>query len=722
MTFTTQHRVRYLTIAAAMLAAASPAAAAVDPERNATTPVGSHWWVGKSESQLRQAAKDRGERVISINVDDPASGSLTAALVRNTGPYQRDGDFFVNKTGDQVVALTKGKKRRLIDLEAYQPSPGAATRFAGVTVPNTGASNKGWRWNYDLTQNGVTADLEKHKLRLTDLSTYVRGGQRRYAYVGIKNVGADKLKWWWYPGASAKAVRDKLATNHARLIDVERPSKGKLTVVMVRTQGQFSLGATGYTAGDLNRLIASQGVRITDIERYGDRFAAVTIDNVDAETGRLRSILRASPWKDAYFGVMAKKVGGPTYVRLADKALFQPYSVLKLLPHLYVMDRYDQVFDGNPGFLLGTVAFETDKTHKLDPSDPLYGQPVSDTPWCPADPPANEQTWTTTLAQTLSLALMHSFGPAHEALLNKYGPKKITARVQQLGLSHTVLYYGCKHSGQKDWYSNRSTLSELGYLFEAVETKKFFPNHWQLVRDQFYGLMGSGDKNLWVKPVVIDEAAKQGKSGSVAAFMSATEIKGKGGGVNFPQSDGTWSGGRSFSYRLTLPYRYGAAVMPRSFVGGWFVNDIKMPCNEEDATDPTASAKCKVFGVAMQTTYAAMIGEAQRLAIREALSTWPKTPSPPPPVRPADKPDLVIVPIAGAPPVIRNVGAVAAGAFRLSVRDTPTARPVLHSFTGLAAGAQVTTDVLCQPRRAFVVDADNEIAERDETNNAFTCP
>src|SRR5262245_44106199 len=171
-----------IVVAAILMAGAAQATAAVDPERNATTPTGWHWVTNTTEAKLRKFAADHGERVISIN-HEPPIGRLTAALVRNKGPYQRNGDFFVGKSPKQVIALTKKKGRRLIDLEPYQVMPGSKTRFDGVTVPNSGASGKGWWWNYDLTPDQVTADINEHKIRLVDLASYERNGSRRYAYV-----------------------------------------------------------------------------------------------------------------------------------------------------------------------------------------------------------------------------------------------------------------------------------------------------------------------------------------------------------------------------------------------------------------------------------------------------------------------------------------------------------------------------------------------------------
>ena len=224
--------------AAVALISAGQATAAEDPERNASTPTGWHWWGGQTPAQLEQREEDAGERVISINADDKYGNRFSAALVNNSGPYARAGDWFHDKTADEVVALTKGKKRRLVDLEPYAAF--GKTRFAGVTVPNTGASGKGWRWNFDLSAKDVKDEINTHKIRLTDLSVYKEFGQRRFAYVGIKNKGEDARKWWWYHDVSPDFVKAKAKEHKARLVDIERHGSKTQTVVMVRNEGVFS--------------------------------------------------------------------------------------------------------------------------------------------------------------------------------------------------------------------------------------------------------------------------------------------------------------------------------------------------------------------------------------------------------------------------------------------------------------------------------------------------
>ena len=117
--------------------------------------------------------------------------------MRNTGPYARTWSWWFDRDENGVKERVDALKSRIVDLEAY--TVGGKRRFAFVMVSNTGAAAKGWWWNYDLTASQVTDDINKHKIRLIDLDSYLVNGQRRYSYVGIKNAGVDAKSWWWYP-------------------------------------------------------------------------------------------------------------------------------------------------------------------------------------------------------------------------------------------------------------------------------------------------------------------------------------------------------------------------------------------------------------------------------------------------------------------------------------------------------------------------------------------
>jgi beta-lactamase family protein len=288
-------------------------------------------------------------------------------------------------------------------------------------------------------------------------------------------------------------------------------------------------------------------------------------------------------------------------------------SALKLVPHLYVMDLLDE----DPGLDMLDDPKGISWTSLKNKPDEIY---------CPfRDAGAATQMNTESLRTTLTRGLGESLNRAHEALVNKYGFGAINNRVHAMGLKETNVYPGCPQpQGQNDWTSNRTTLSDLGRLFEGVDTKQFFPKHWGQVSAEFYGLMANWGVNGGIKAVVADEAAKAGKSAIVDAFMKKVTLNGKGGGTIIPQPDGTYQGGRAFFGRLELPFVVGPnkTTTQKTFVGGYFVDNFTAPCNEDKAASSPNQA-CVNWKKKQDATYQLFFSEPFRIAIRKAITTWP---------------------------------------------------------------------------------------------------
>jgi hypothetical protein len=267
----------------------------------------------------------------------------------------------------------------------------------------------------------------------------------------------------------------------------------------------------------------------------------------------------------------------------------------------------------------------------LDDPKGIFWTSLKDKPdeiYCPfGDAGAATQTNTESLRKTLTRGLGESLNRAHEALVNKYGAETINIRIHAMGLADTNVFPGCPQPpGNNDWHSNTSTLTDLGRLFEGVDTKQFFPNHWNKVSAEFYSLMANWDVNGGIRAVVTDEAAKAGKSAIVETFMKKVTLNGKGGGTILPQSDGTFQGGRGFFGRLELPFVTGPnkAITAKTFVGGYFVDNFTAPCNEDKAAT-SSDTTCSAWKKKQDATYQLFFGEPFRLAIRKALATWPSS-------------------------------------------------------------------------------------------------
>src|SRR5262249_34425455 len=116
---------------------ANVSAAVEDPERNATTPIRWHCWTGRSKEGIDQLAQNADERVINVQVDSTSPLRFSAVMVKNTGPYARTGDWAYGSEAD-VTNKLNAENGRLIDLEPCTVN--GQRRFAYIWVRNTGAA------------------------------------------------------------------------------------------------------------------------------------------------------------------------------------------------------------------------------------------------------------------------------------------------------------------------------------------------------------------------------------------------------------------------------------------------------------------------------------------------------------------------------------------------------------------------------------------------------
>jgi hypothetical protein len=600
-------------IVSGVVQAAPAPGAAVDPERTLSLPVGTIFAKDRTASRIEEL-RAQGFRLTDIEVQGTNPYRFGAVFVRNTGPYTRTADWGNAMTGRELNAYIRGGNWRLIDLEPYRVD--GTRRYAFAAVRNVESARKvGWSWAANRTRAQIHDAVGKEGLRLIDVDSYLVNGERRYSYVAVRNRGVDRTGWRLIYAASPAFVQQQLEAGGYRLVDIERVENGKLAALMIRNpSGTFSLHSDDLTWTQLLRLTASNAVRIVDLDRYGDTWSAVMIDNAGPESARLRSIVRQSPYVNGFFGVFAKRVGGPVHVGLAHNYPYQPASVIKLASHLYTMDLLDK----------GQIDLDGDVVNWVSP----YGRP--EFILCGDD--ESKDFVKATLRATLELSLQKSDNAAHEALLNLYGADSITARMHQLGLERTEVYSSCPEAGQRDWQWNRTTLAEMGELFEGVDLGRFFPFRGSSTRETFYGLVKDWDESSF-RPVVEEEARPLGIGpAEVEEFLSLIQYDAKPGNIDLSgERAGSWMVWRAFSYRVAFPVKRLVTIRSfpslvtnlRTYVGGFFVHGLEAPCAQLASPSENAGIEgCLKYSGEMDAIFYKLPAESQRTAIREALTTW----------------------------------------------------------------------------------------------------
>jgi hypothetical protein len=652
-------------------APATAGAAAVDPGHNLDAPTGWHWYRDRAIPQIDKAIDAHGDRLIDIDVTTP--NRYLVAMVRNKGAYQRGAGnhWFTYRTRDAVVDLTKGKGWRLIDLEPQVRF--GKLRFAGIRVPNSGDSQKGWWWNYDLSIDGVKKDIDKHKIRLIDIERYRRGGKTRYAYVGIKNQGVDGSAWWWYVGLKPGKLASLTKKHNARLIDIERLPNGRLAVVMVRNEGTYWWWGHNMRQARMIEVFAMHGTRLIDVEQWRQngerRFSFVAIDNVAGEGARIRDLLDDTFEGRRFGGEVARgayvrQFGGPTIAGLAEKVPFQPMSVLKLLPFALAIDYLDREATppggGGPTTLASTVSWVA--ASKDDPDTEKVNE-ATDLPCLKAGAPGTE-SGSASLPDALQTMMWQSHNRTLDSVMGKFdrNPKAsddylqrdITAYVKGLGLKRTRMYQGCDGAEMKaPWFQNRSTLADLGRLYEKIVTGQAYSKQasTEAFKDWMINIAPGGASAAYtngtnVSPITGGAAGPAWTPGWITTmareevdpakytiaddFAALVRWRKKGGSAGYGKGGGKGWSGWADATNLELPVFNGAGL--RGYVTGWWVTGV----GSDESCRPDGTGN----DLGCAAAWSRESGDRNRLArelfrepIRQALATWslpPGAPNQPP--------------------------------------------------------------------------------------------
>ncbi|MCX7556218.1 serine hydrolase [Xanthomonadaceae bacterium JHOS43] len=327
--------------------------AAAQPTRFSDIETGWTWQYGASASTVN-AQNGQGQRV--VNLERVGTGSTyDMVTVTNSGSHAAPGTVVVhNQTFTQLNDYLTANNRRPLDLEVDES--GGQERLTTVTVPNSGATGvSGWGWLVRTSQADITTWLNQNPgLRPIDLEVYTLGAQKHYAVVAVGNSGAEQRTWGTFWNATPTTIGNILAANSpSLLLDLELESAGTAATPPrfsgIWVNAPVGAGHWWYPALDaqgVSERVAQHGARLVTLKRYArwdgaTRFAVSMIDNVNAETRRIRGILDSRP-AGGITGFQIKRAGGDVLASLNHDYGFEPASTLKIAHSAATMLRASQ--------------------------------------------------------------------------------------------------------------------------------------------------------------------------------------------------------------------------------------------------------------------------------------------------------------------------------------------------------------------------------------------
>lgn len=161
---------------------------------------------------------------------------------------------------------------RLVDIE-YRGSSLLGTTYDAVLVQNTGAYAAGWWWYTGLTAAQVSSNLATNQARLIDLEPYEdANGNLRFACIMVDNTGANAKAWWWYYNTTTTSLSSQLSTNNGRLVDLDTYTIGTTTYysgVMIANTGTDNRAwwwYTNVTPTQIGTYLNTNSARLYDLE------------------------------------------------------------------------------------------------------------------------------------------------------------------------------------------------------------------------------------------------------------------------------------------------------------------------------------------------------------------------------------------------------------------------------------------------------------------------
>ncbi len=608
-------------------------AAVEDPERNSTAVTAWGWHTGATIAQIT-AFINQGYRIIDLELRSSSGPTFSVAYVRDSGAYDRTWWWYVGLTQSQVSTRLSNHNARLIDIETYLVN--GSRRYAAVMVRNTGAAHKVWQWWVGQTIQGVSDKANAFNGRPIDIDRYSTSAGDRFAVILIKNTGVDAKGWWHYYNVTPEQIADNLSGK--RLIDIERVGSNRFDVVMQTAGSEHWWWYYGQSTSALANKASQLGARIYKIEPYissGNlRFAALLINDVNAETTRIRDLI-GNDLSRGSWGFYVKRVGGSEVIGLQSDTQFEPASAIKAAHAVHALKR---IKDTSLSLTSNVTWYAHPSFPARYPSDPEYSEPDSD-----ADDTSDKDvcayandghlltgaTYSDDIGPVLIKNMLEqSDNRATDGILRRFGFSAINATIAAIGMSRSHLWHrvGCPSNaaGQvQPWRHNVLTLRDITKLYERVQNGGLLGTG--IYRDKFWEYMPGGviDDSGALADMIVDEANDAGLSVSERnQFLSKVVSYAKGGSYGLcpddaPPCNAPVSQVRTVGGIIYLPFKGRAGIVSRAYVYGRFLDHFEVDCTfgQVDA------GSCPAWETATDALQTLAV-QTFRKIVRDALATW----------------------------------------------------------------------------------------------------
>ena len=631
---------------------------------------------GATPAEIDEYILQGGLRLVTLDTE-PNLQTFAAAFVPNNGAWATQSWWYPSLTKMEVEQKRIAHQARVVELDPYWV-PKKGWRYAVVLVPEAGKAGQVY---LELPESEMKKVLSQPGTSVVDFDSAAGvKGKTIYFVVTRSGVSQTSVMQSQYPDNIRCEIGWQCSDKtDQRVMSLEDAPGGSWDAILVpETTGEWTF-AVDLSAEDLQRHVHTRGLRVIDVAAYetdGEvRYGYVGIDRLNSEEKRLRELARTAFDKesdgfgfDVMRGFFVKAVGADHIAGMAADLPMQMLSVAKLVTYLYALDEISK----GKETLVSTISWR---------------EPLKDNPKTGVDERTEQvclpkgtrysKTNSASFLDALPTLMWFSHNRTLEAFYSKFGIGNINDRARApvalggFGLTNTNVYSGCalapKQQPKFSWKDNRTTLRDMSWLYEGVQTGVLAPgqalNFDQYMTATLAGGLGEYSSPITGKSVMVGPATRfadliSEEAGSLHAkqveeFTMRAAVWSKGGsGGPSPSEQGF-----TVASKVMLPFYENGEIVYRYFTTGAFVYGLTRPkscVNSSDAAllqdilaDPAASSECKELIKQELKDFAAFTNEMMRVPIRMAWASWPTPTGPSAPAVVMPTPSQTPSPSAG---------------------------------------------------------------------------
>lgn len=227
------------------------------------------WYYGLTFEEIGDYLERNDARLIDLEryIGPTGAARYAVVMVPNTGDQQKAWWYYIGVTPDEISDYVERNEARLVDIESWDTA-GAGRLFGVIMIANTGQDAAPWGWYHNVDRQTMVDYMSENNMRLLEFEVREQSGEARFDAVMVSLGHHTPKTWWWYYGIPFSEVGPLASQAASRITDLDTYVIGGqryYNVVMLSNATDLTVemgqilewGSDGNTGAYLRRLDGS---------------------------------------------------------------------------------------------------------------------------------------------------------------------------------------------------------------------------------------------------------------------------------------------------------------------------------------------------------------------------------------------------------------------------------------------------------------------------------